>query len=385
MTNCNFSVEESKKAADFSYPYSKVKDKIQRIPFRNIDTVGPAGSINASVNEIAKWIMLNLNKGKVGEKQVISNANLYKIHSPQMVTGGGLSDSKEYTFSTYGMGWGQGTYRGEPVLGHGGGIDGFISNISFLPRQNAGVVVLTNYDVGGGQLCTVIRYNVYDRILKKNQIAWSKRIKEQQEKAKKAAEKAKKKKTRVPGTKPSHKLADYTGTFSNPGYGEMSIKIEKDQLVATFNNLKLRGTHFHYDYFEFVQDDNEQQQVLCSFLTDTKGNISKILAPLQPGAKDIVFTRVADQKLNDPQFLKKFVGKYEFSGAIGTVELRANKTLVLTVPGQRPYDLLPYKGTEFTIKNLKGFTIKFILDKTGKVTAMESHQPNGVFTAKKIK
>ncbi len=105
MNDSNFSVEDSKKASDFALPYIEKEDKVIEIPFRNIDTVGPAGSINSNVTDMAKWLLLNLNKGKFGEKKIISEENLKEIHAPQMVS----SKSYKYDevfYSTYGMGWG---------------------------------------------------------------------------------------------------------------------------------------------------------------------------------------------------------------------------------------------------------------------------------------
>ena len=311
--------------------------------------------------------------------------NLQKIHSPQMVMGRSLSKREELFYATYGMGWGITTYRGHPVLAHGGGIDGFISNISFLPRDKAGVVVLTNSDKGGGALCSIIRYNVYDRILRMKQIPWSKRIKERFEKAKKAQEEAKKKKkeSRILNTKPSHKLEDYTGEYENPGYGILTIKKEGDQLTATFNGLEVKGQHFHYDIFEFTSDFFDEEKQKAAFHTDIKGSINKVSIPFQIGVKDIEFTRMPEKKMKDIKFLEKFVGEYDLRGIIATVAIKGENTLMLTVPGQPQYELVPYKGTDFTIKNLKGFSIKFIMDESGTVTELESHQPNGVFTAKK--
>src|SRR5262249_36895642 len=43
MTSSNFSVNDSQNAADYSMPYSVVKENIKEIPFQNIDQIGPAG------------------------------------------------------------------------------------------------------------------------------------------------------------------------------------------------------------------------------------------------------------------------------------------------------------------------------------------------------
>jgi CubicO group peptidase (beta-lactamase class C family) len=292
MKTSNFSVKDSQKSKNFSLPYSKRDEKVVEIPFRNIDTIGPAGSINSSVNEMAQWILLNLNKGKIGDRQVISKKNLQKLHSPRMATGGPLSKDKELLYSVYGMGWGITAYRGHPVVAHGGGIDGFISTVSFLPRDNAGVVVLTNTDTGGSRFCSVIAYNVYDRILGLPQVPWSKRLKERDEKAKKKAEEKKKKedKDRKSNTKPSHSLEDYTGD------GILTIEKDGEQLTAALNDLHLKGQHYHYDIFEFSSATLGDEKIKTHFHTDVKGNISRVSVPLQEGVKDIEFTRVPEKK-----------------------------------------------------------------------------------------
>lgn len=300
MKTSNFSVKDSQKAKDFSFPYSKRDEKIVKIPFRNIDEIGPAGSINSSVNEMAQWILLNLNKGKIGDKQVISEKTLQTLHTPRMVTAP-LSKDKEFLYSAYGMGWGISAYRGHPVVAHGGGIDGFISRVVFLPRDNAGIVVLTNTDRGGSSFCSVIAFNVMDRILRLPQVSWSKRLKERDEEAKKKAEEKKKKQDmdRKSNTKPSHSLEDYTGEYENPGYGILTIEKEGEQLKAVFNDLHYKVQHYHYDIFELSSERNGDRKIKAHFHTDVKGNISRVSIPFQRGVKDIEFTRVPEKKEKD--------------------------------------------------------------------------------------
>lgn len=385
MKTSNFSVSDSQKTANFSLPYSKRDEKITAVPFRNIDTVGPAGSINSSVAEMAQWILLNINKGKAGEKQVISEGNLLKIHTPQMVMDGGLPRDKELYSATYGMGWAITAYRGHPEVTHGGGIDGFISNVSFLPNDNAGVVVLTNSDTGGYRLCSVITYNVYDRILRMNRVPWSSRYKKREKEAEERNKEAEEKKDtdRKLNTHPSHGLEDYTGDYENPGYGIIVIQKKDGNLTAEFNNTFFTGEHYHYDMFEFSSDVMRGQKIKVTFHIDSKGNIGSVTAPFQPGVKAIEFKRMPEKKGKD--FLQKMVGEYDFSGKTAKIALKGEKTLVLSIPGQPPFDLVYYKDTEFNLKAFKGYSIKFILDDSGNVTALEYPQSNGSITAKKVK
>ena len=300
MKTSNFSVNDSQKAADFSFPYSERDGKVVKIPFRILDNAGPAGSINSSVNEMANWLLLNLNKGKFRGKQVISAKNLQKLHSPQIIGRSTLGRDDEILYSLYGMGWGIMIYRGNPIIAHSGGIDGFISWMAFLPKYNAGIVILTNKDRNGRNVTSIVSKNVYDRILRLPLVPWAERIRKRAAESRKRAEEywKKNKEERTTGTKPSHKLADYCGEFENPGYGIITIRKDGDILKAEYNDIyaDLKGEHYHYDTFEFTAAANKGRKFKATFHTDIKGNINKLSIPFQPGVKDIEFTRLPEKK-----------------------------------------------------------------------------------------
>ncbi len=384
MKDSNFSVEDSKRAPDFALPYGERKDNVIEIPFRNIDTVGPAGSINSNVTDMAKWLLLNLNKGKHSEKQIISEASLQQIHSPQMISSQSIRYD-ELFYSSYGMGWGITAYRGHLLLTHGGGIDGFTALVSLMPRDNIGMVILTN--MSGTPLTSIVAYNAYDRLLGLDPVDWNKRIKERRDKAKEEAEKAKKEKDKdqVLDAKPSHPYEDYTGDFEHPGYGIITIsKKAGEPLKAVYNSIEFTVDHYHYDIFEFNNEEFDSHRK-ASFSSDIKGNIQSLAIKLEPAVKEIVFTRMPPKTMKEKSFLEKFVGEYELEGMTIKIVLKGEDTLFLSVPGQPEYELVPYKGNEFTLKNLSGFSIEFIMDESGGVTEAKVTQPNGVFTAKKKK
>jgi len=385
MNSSNFSVEDSKKAPDFALPYMKKENKVQEIPFRNIDSVGPAGSINSSVTDMAKWVLLNLNNGKVGEKQIISEASLKQIHSPQIVVGEmfpGFDKYNEIFYQSYGMGWMITSYKGHFLFHHGGGIDGFTALVSFMPRDKLGIVVLTN--LNGNSLPFFVTFNAYDRLLGLKQTPWSKRFKEVMDKLKEDAEKAKKEKDkdRKPNTQPSHPLEEYAGDFENPGYGIISIEKEDDSLKGSYNSIQFTTKHYHYDIFEF-HNELMDRAMKVTFSTDVKGNIGSLAVQLEPAVKEIVFTRMPEKKMMEKSFLEKFAGEYELQGMTISIFLKGENTLFVSFPGQPESELVPYKGTEFNLKNLTGYSIEFIMDESGVVTEAKVTQPTGVFTAKK--
>jgi CubicO group peptidase (beta-lactamase class C family) len=383
MKTSNFSVDESQKTPDFAFPYREVKDTVKLIPFRNITTAGPAGSINSSVNEMLEWVRLQLNDGKVGEKQVISAATIANIHAPHMA----MQQSQQYTevlSNSYALGWFTKVYRGHQMVEHGGNIDGFSANVAFLPNDKIGLVVLTNLD--GTPLPGLIRNYVTDIMLGFEPIDWSTRIKSNADLAKTAQEKGEKDVTdRKPNTKPSHPLTDYVGEFENPGYGVLAIKLNGKSLDAVYNRITAKLEHWHYDVFRAHSEELEDLKLFANFSTNNAGDIDRVSLPLEPNAKEIVFVRTPPSNLRDPQFLKNFVGEYTIETQVSTISLKGDSALTLYVPGQPVYDLLPYKGTEFTLRGLTGFSVVFTVDKSGVATEAVFHQPNGIFVAKRVK
>jgi len=383
MTNSNFSVLESQKSPDYALPYTLEKDSIKGIPFRNITEIGPAGSINSSASDMGKWVMLQLNKGKAGDVQVISEAGLAQIHSPQMVMPG-AREFTEFMPTSYGMGWFIQPYRGHLRIQHGGNIDGFSALVSFMPDDNIGMVVLTN--MNGTGLPGVVSLYASDLLLKLDPVDWHARFRARIDKAREEEKKRTEKDTeRKPGTKPSHPLPEYAGKYENPGYGTITIDHDGKVLKGKFNSFDLSMEHWHYDVFRATAKDNEGMKFMFTFLTNAKGDIEGFTSPLEPFAKEILFTRKPADQFTDPKFLAQLAGEYDLSGQTVKVVLKGTKAIVLIVPGQPQYDLEPYKGTEFNIKGLSGYSVRFTVDEKKGVTEMSFIQPNGIFKAAKKK
>jgi len=294
MNSTNFSVTESQKSSDFALPYKKINDEIKNIPFYINDEMGPAGTIDSNVEDMTKWLLFNLDKGKYGEKQIISEANLNQIHSPQVFTESPLIKYKEMLFANYGMGWIIQPYRGYIIISHGGNINGFTALTTFMPQYNIGIVILTN--INSTPITDIIALNVYDRLFGLDEVAWNQRAKDEIAKIKEAKEEAKKKSTaeRKEGTQPSHQLEDYAGTYEHPAYGVITIEVDGNDLKALYNSRPCILKHYHYDIFEVTGDLFDIMKF--TFLTDVRGNINNLSAPLEASVKDIVFTRSQNKK-----------------------------------------------------------------------------------------
>lgn len=296
MRDSNFSVEKFQKAADFALSYAEKDDKVERLPFCNVDVSGPAGSINSNVTDMAKWLLLHLNQGKYGDKQIISPSHLQEMHSPQVV----MTQTLEYNelfYYFYGLGWAITSYRGHNLIQHGGNINGFSARTTVLPQDNIGIVVLTNMDQN--PVINTVTYYVCDRLLGLDQAPWNERMQQKYAQAKEATAKAKEQiaSDRKTLTQLSHPLEDYTGYFEHPAYGILSVEIHDihdNRLTATHNSNIYKLEHYHFDIF--VEYELFEQPKLISFLTDTKGNISSLSVPLEPTVKDILFTRMPESR-----------------------------------------------------------------------------------------
>ena len=296
MATADASVNDLQRSADFSYGYARLpSDSVVRIPYRNLDAIGPAGSINANITEMLKYVTMHLNQGQHEGREIIPAAQARQMQAPQMVIppptipgAGGL----ELGHESYGMGFFINTYRGHKLVHHGGNIDGFSAEVNFLPNDSIGIVILTN--LNGTQTRDFIPYMIYDRLLGLEPINWSGRFKEQADRAKARADsvRAKDVASRVSGTSLSHPLADYAGTYTHPGYGDMTVTLADGKLKLAYSSFNLPMTSWHYDVFETEpRSTANQMRWRVQFHMDATGAIGSLSLPIEPALKPVVFAR----------------------------------------------------------------------------------------------
>lgn len=385
MTSSNFSVHDSQKAPDFALPYREDEDteKIERIPFREITNMGPAGSINSSIRDMSKWVQVHLSGGKAGGRQLIGTATLIDIHSPHMVLPG-TPERPELSQPSYGLGWFIDAYRGHGRVSHGGNIDGFSALVTLLPNDGLGMVILTNKD-GTGVPELLVRHTL-DRLLKLDPIDWNAEFLAKRDAARAVAKQAEAQKgsVRKPGTKPAHKLEEYAGEYVHPAYSPLKIEVDGRRLRATYNHLSMPLEHWHYETWSAGKggDHPALEDMRFLFETDMAGNVVSVKTPFEVTlATPLTFMKRPDSRLFDAGYLARFTGEYDLSGEVASIQLAGN-VLTLNLKGQPQYHLVPEVGGELTLKEITIVRIRFE-EEGGKVTGMTLIQPNGVFTAKR--
>ncbi|MBM4186629.1 MAG: serine hydrolase [Gemmatimonadetes bacterium] len=293
MTRANASVLDSPKSDDFAYPYGIEDGNVVRIPFRNIDHVAPAGSINASVEDMLKYIQFRIDSGRVGGKQLLTTAQVAEMEQPQMAMGAAAALWSGVDVAGYGLGVGVGFHRGHRLIIHGGGIDGFISQMSWLPNERVGVMVLTNQGQNN-PIPTLVVQSVYDRILGLTPIDWAARQRELDKVAAKARADAAAKRVadRKPGTTPSHPVSALAGRFHHPGYGTVVVQTAGAGLELVVDVMRAALEHYHYNVFSVRPGSQAGMlQGMVTFLTNTKGEVDRVSIPLEPALPPIVLER----------------------------------------------------------------------------------------------
>ncbi|HEV3309547.1 MAG TPA: serine hydrolase [Chloroflexota bacterium] len=384
MSSANFSVRDSQASHDFALPYSDTKGEFKQINFRNIDLVGPAGSINANVEDMAKWALLHLNRGKHGDRQIVSETQVAEMHRTQMWMQAPYLPVEEASHGSYGLAWFIESYNGDTVIHHGGAIDGFLGVVGFVPKHNIGVVVQTN--LGGSPVPFLVMYNILDRLRGRTPSALEPQVRKIYDEAREALDKGgdRSEEDRVKDTHPSHALSDYTGSYANAGLGTVTIASDAAGLTYTFHDETFSLKHYHYDVFDF-REEIFGVRFPVNFRTGVAGDIDSLVIALETAMPPQEFLRTVDPTLASREFLRQFVGEYEIMSRIATVSLENENLLALNLPGQPRHELEPHRGSEFKIKGLDGFRVEFKLDAAGEVTHAVLIQPMGVFEAKRMR
>ena len=287
---------------DVARPHAMVDGKPVPIQYRNIDNVGPAGSINASVLDMAKYVRFHLHDGRAGGTQLVSKAFHDQMQSAQMISSPGRDTLLPMVhFDTYGLGLWLRDYYGKLLVSHGGGIDGMLSQMAWLPEAGVGVVVLTNTD--GQNLQNALPFAILDRFIGAPERDWSALFLAQANQQRRRADSARAvlASQRVTGTTPSLALAQYAGTYEHPFYGELRIEQQGGGL-ALKRSAEQWATlgHWHFDTFGVTWNNSRTPEIntFAIFRVDPNGKVTALEMRGPPFATPyehaVVFTRRAE-------------------------------------------------------------------------------------------
>ncbi|TND10599.1 MAG: beta-lactamase [Bacteroidetes bacterium] len=227
-------------------PHTRIDGKEQVFAYDNVDNLGPAASINSCVNDLSKWVLMQLDSGRFNGKKIVPFDVLQETRAPQIMMENNAPLFPSTHFNAYGLGWFLRDYSGRKIIWHDGGAGGFLSNITIVPEERLGFVILTNSDNNAifealhHQLLDAFfgnPYRNYSNIYQKWQSA---QVKNQDADLKKSKELVAKKKT------PPVPLKAFAGTYSNLLYGTISIEEKNGVLVMSMQHHPKIGAILEY-------------------------------------------------------------------------------------------------------------------------------------------
>lgn len=346
MTNSNMSIKQMEKAKDISlgYDYNFDTKETKNRPYRGIDQVAPAGSINSSARDMAEWLRFVLNRGTAGGKRLVSEKGFDEWLKPQMKMNAAGTVN-------YGLGWMLRKWNGLTVVEHGGNIDGFNSLVAMIPEKKLGFVMLTN--VTASSLGSDLMPVVWENVLGKPEPA-----KTDSNIAVTAEKEAGKYRFEAAGIGVEIKFTD----------GKLSAHVPGQPVYPLENvggrKYKLNGAP---DGFFVTFKDTE------AYLEQPQGNATLLRVKTDGAAEN-----------KNSAAAKELIGKYSTPDGSGNVEIKeTDGKVTFNIGAQPPYTLMEKNIDSYSMSPLPDtYWLKAKRDAGGKLLSVVVTQPEGEFEFK---
>ncbi len=285
MTKSALSYNRLKDKTNIIDAHAPVNGKIAVIPKDFTENSNAAGGMNASVSELSKWALVQLNGGKYGEKldkTLFSKAAQNQMWTLHSIIPAGKGSYNRHFFG-YGLGWFLSDEKGYMVAEHTGGLAGMVSEVTLIPDLKLGIIVLTNQQAGGA--FTAITESIKDGyfgITGKNR-SKDASDNEKQEKSygKQVTDKvwadiatAQKNVNNKPAVK------NYLGTYQDEWFGVVTIsELNGKMHFEAKNSPKLKGDMVYYKGNTFIvkwYDRSMDADAFVNFSLDFEGKPTAI-------------------------------------------------------------------------------------------------------------
>ncbi|KAF7328948.1 Beta-lactamase domain-containing protein [Mycena venus] len=212
MTSSTLHPNRAIESGKFTQSWTPSRRRIPSfMPEHTADLTAGAGGVMSNVEDMVKWIKMLLNSGVDGRtNDTILPATTFDLATSAI----SIASNKGSNLSSilgYGLGWVRQSYRGHELVWHNGGAPGVATIVDLYPYDGFGIVLLAN--TAGPSVTRTIERAVVDCILGLPTIG---RQVEQEMKPRSQSQ--------VPLTPAQFDiLAGFTGTYSNPGYGNFTL------------------------------------------------------------------------------------------------------------------------------------------------------------------
>jgi CubicO group peptidase (beta-lactamase class C family) len=285
-------------ASNRASPHARVGGPVRGIgPLRLLDehdnlapSSTPAGLLAISANDLARWLQIQLARGKLPEGgRLFSEASSAEMWAPQTIEpiGPALPGLEETTpnFQQYALGWEVRDYGGAKIIWHSGGIFGFVTVVVLIPEKNVGFAITQNSE--DGQARFGLMYELLDHYLGRPAKDWPKIFTEVRQKRFAAAVAAVKTQAAAPvESKPTLPLPQYAGRYVDAWYGAIAVGSDPNGLTINFTNTPNMGgrlEHWQYDTFVARFDDTGIEPAYVTFGLGAEGKVERItMKPVSP-------------------------------------------------------------------------------------------------------
>ncbi|MCW8870003.1 MAG: beta-lactamase family protein [Proteobacteria bacterium] len=321
------------------YQWNESIDDYDKLPRRNLNNVAPAGGLISNVTDMAKWLKFQLNQGTINGQTLIKSKFLRPTHQPQI---------KINQQRSYGMGWFLHQWQGQPVVEHGGSIDGYAAQVAMLPESKLGFVLLMN--VTATPLQQASMNIVWEHILapdESHNITTSERFDYKEYTGQYKANFA--------------SFKNDTFTFLIKDNGKPAVDVP-GQTVYELKDPDDNGKWY------FAMTDS----IAVSFERNTEGDI--VTMRMHQGGMDFELPRVGSKIIAEipTEQLQAFIGQYQsnvFNGPVHT--LIQNQRLAINIPNQMVFELHPPDANGFRQFRIKSdMSAQFEANHQGQVTKL---------------
>jgi len=221
-------------------PYARNRaGDVVPLHFEKVDaTMHAAGGIVTTPADLARWLIANTGRGRIDGKQRIPAAAFDEALKLQVPA---TSERGDYKGTGYAFGWWHGDFHGHHAMFHAGGYEGWHSQFTTLPEEHIGVGVLTNINAAPDDGADLIVSYLLDSLTGKADLdaGYAKRldaVKERVAKVKQIQIDEVAKRAQRPWSLP-HPNAAYTGRYTNPAFGTLTIEEREGKLYASIGRL----------------------------------------------------------------------------------------------------------------------------------------------------
>jgi CubicO group peptidase (beta-lactamase class C family) len=249
------------------------------------DNTNPAGGINSSAEDMAKWVRVQLSGGVLADgSRLFSPAVARQLTS--IVTPIPIVDPPPELqpltmhFHGYALGFDIRDYRGHKLVTHTGGLPGYVSRVAMIPETGVGVAVLTNQE--STQAFDSIAFRLLDHYLGVSAFDWIDGLAKVAARARAAAADRDRRSAASTGavTPPSFPLGKYAGTYRDAWYGDVIIAEQAGTLTMQFAHTPaLTGELRPWQHDTFVvrwRDRELRADAYVTFALNPDGSIDQV-------------------------------------------------------------------------------------------------------------